>query len=424
MLKLPVFRKPKGIVKPRLPHLEYTLLKKLLHNGSEPGQEKKLLLQSKITLNHKIDMPNIKPSSLSDVSASGKPKKLLDQYSEFLRNRHYSLRTEKTYIGWVRQYILFHGKRHPREMGVDEINAFITHLVNQKAVSASTQNQAISAILFLYRNVLQIELDDRALVPIRPTRPKRVPTVLSRQEAKKVIAHLDGLYKLMTQIMYGSGLRLMEVMRLRVKDLDFANHQIVVRDGKGENDRVTMFPDILLEPLRLHLQQVKAQHDLDLALGHGTVYLPYALERKYPTANREFAWQYVFPARELSIDPVSGLKQRHHLNEANLQRAVKQAARLAHIDKPVTPHAFRHSFATHLLENGYDIRTVQELLGHKDVKTTMIYTHVLNRGGLAVKSPLDEIREKKAEYSVGLHACLAACVPAAQWSGIKSPLDP
>jgi integron integrase len=334
-------------------------------------------------------MPDIKTSSPSDVSPPGKPKKLLDRYSEFLRNRHYSLRTEKTYISWVRQYILYHNKRHPREMGADEINAFITYLVNQKTVSASTQNQAISAILFLYRNVLQIALDDRALVPIRPTRPKRVPTVLSRQEAKNVIAHLDGIYKLMTQIMYGSGLRLMEVMRLRVKDLDFGNHQIIVRDGKGENDRLTMFPDILLEPLRLHLQQVKAQHELDLSQGHGTVYLPYALERKYPTANREFAWQYVFPARELSIDPVSGVKQRHHLNEANLQRAVKQASRLVHIDKPVTPHAFRHSFATHLLENGYDIRTVQELLGHKDVKTTMIYTHVLNRGGLAVKSPLD-----------------------------------
>jgi integron integrase len=343
-------------------------------------------------------MPYNTPSSPSDTSPSGKStpsesiskgKKLLDQYSEFLRNRHYSLRTEKTYIGWVRQYILFHNKRHPREMGVAEINDFITYLVNQKSVSASTQNQAISAILFLYRNVLQIELDEKALVSIRPTRPKRIPTVLSRDEAKKVIAQMDGIYKIMTQIMYGSGLRLMEVMRLRVKDLDFANRQIIVRDGKGENDRVTMFPDVLLEPLRSHLRQVKAQHEMDLKLGFGNVYLPYALERKYPNAGREFAWQYVFPAPNLSIDPVSGIQQRHHWNESALQKAVKQAARLARIDKPVTPHAFRHSFATHLLENGYDIRTVQELLGHKDVKTTMIYTHVLNRGGLAVKSPLD-----------------------------------
>jgi integron integrase len=332
-----------------------------------------------------------KPTSSWPFSPAPKEKKLLDQYSEALRNRHYSLRTEKTYISWVRQYILYHKKRHPREMGVPEINDFISHLVNQKTVSASTQNQAISATLrvFLYRNVLKIQLDEKALIPIRPTRPNRVPTVLSREEAKKVISKMDGLYKLMAQLMYGSGLRLMEVMRLRVKDLDFANRQIVVRDGKGENDRVTMFPDILLEPLRLHLQQVKAQHDLDLSKGYGTVYLPYALERKYPNANREFAWQYAFPAPVLSTDPIRGVKQRHHLNEANLQRAVKQAARRANIDKPVTPHTFRHSFATHLLENGYDIRTVQELLGHKDVKTTMIYTHVLNRGGLAVKSPLD-----------------------------------
>src|SRR5215207_4635843 len=342
-----------------------------------------------IASEHENDMPNITPSSPQNVPPSGKSKKLLDQYSEFLRNRHYSLRTEKTYIGWVRQYILFHNKRHPRDMGVVEINDFITHLVNQKTVSASTQNQAISAILFLYRNVLGIKLDEQALDPIRPTKPKRVPTVLSRQEAKKVIANMDGIYKLMTQIMYGSGLRLMEAMRLRVKDLDFANRQIIIRDGKGENDRITMFPDLLLEPLRLRLQQVKAQHDLDLAMGYGTVHLPYALARKYPNADREFAWQYVFQSHELSVDPVSGFRQRHHWNESALQKAVKQAARLAKLDKPVSPHTFRHSFATHLLENGYDIRTVQELLGHKDVKTTMIYTHVLNRGGLAVKSPLD-----------------------------------
>jgi integron integrase len=317
------------------------------------------------------------------------PKKLLDRYSEVLRNLHYSLRTEKTYVGWVRQYILYHNKRHPQAMGVAEINDFVTHLVNQKTVSASTQNQAISAILFLYRNVLRIELDETALLPIRPGKPKRVPTVLSRTEAKRVIAHMDGIYKIMAQLMYGSGLRLMEVLRLRVKDLDFANRQIIVRDGKGENDRVTMFPEILLEPLRLHLQHVRTLHEQDLARGFGTIYLPYALDRKYPNAGREFAWQYVFPASDLSTDPLTGIRQRHHWNESTLQKAVKQAARLARMDKPVSPHTFRHSFATHLLEDGYDIRTVQELLGHKDVKTTMIYTHVLNRGGLAVKSPLD-----------------------------------
>ena len=337
-------------------------------------------------------MPDIQnPSQPPAVSptGSGRSKKLLDQYSEVLRNRHYSLRTEKTYLGWVRQFILYHQKRHRRDMGVTEIKDFITFLANQRAIAASTQNQAISAILFLYREVLNIQLDDTALIPIRPTKPKRIPTVLSRGEAKTVIAHMDGIHKLMTQIMYGSGLRLMEVMRLRVKDLDFDNRQIIVRDGKGENDRVTMLPDVLIAHLRLHLNQVKALHDLDLAMGYGTVYLPYALERKYRNANSEFAWQYVFPAPVFSIDPISGVKQRHHLNESGLQKAVKKAARLAKINKPVTPHTFRHSFATHLLENGYDIRTVQELLGHKDVKTTMIYTHVLNRGGLAVKSPLD-----------------------------------
>lgn len=321
--------------------------------------------------------------------APKKEKKLLDRYAEALRTLHYSARTEKTYISWVRQYILHHHKRHPREMGAAEINEFITFLANQKNVAASTQNQAISAILFLYRRVLNIELDETALFPIRPARPKRLPVVLSKDEAKKIIDRMSGVYKLMTQIMYGSGLRLMEVLRLRIKDLDFENHQIVVRDGKGENDRFTTFPSVLLEPLRLHLKGVKAQHEQDLSLGFGRVYLPYALERKYSNANREFAWQYVFPAQDLSINPANGVKQRHHIVESSLQKAVKQAAKLANVNKLVTPHTFRHSFATHLLQNGYDIRTVQELLGHKDVKTTMIYTHVLQRGGLAVKSPLD-----------------------------------
>ena len=329
------------------------------------------------------------PSNQGKGTSSTKGKKLLDRYREALRNRHYSYRTEQTYVSWVRQFILFHGKRHPVEMGETEINAFVTYLVNKKNVAASTQNQAISAILFLYRHVLEIELDEKALVPIRPTKPKRIPTVLSKAEARRVIEQMSGVYRLMTELLYGSGLRLMEVLRLRVKDLDFDNRQIIVRDGKGENDRVTIFPESVLEPLRLQLKQVEAQHAIDLRDGFGTVHLPYALERKYPNANREFAWQFVFPATELSIDPDSGRRQRHHINKSSLQKAVKAAARRARINKHVTPHIFRHSFATHLLQNGYDIRTVQELLGHKDVKTTMIYTHVLQRGGLAVRSPLD-----------------------------------
>jgi len=289
----------------------------------------------------------------NDPNPAEKRKKLLEQYSEILRNLHYSSRTEKTYISWVRQYILHHNpglsisnaKRHPREMGAPEINEFITFLANQKNVSASTQNQAISAVLFLYRHVLNIQLDETALLSIRPTKPKRIPTVLSKEEAKNVIAKMVGVHKLMAQIMYGGGLRLMEVLRLRVKDLDFENHQIIVRDGKGENDRVTTLPNFLLEPLHLHIRQVKAQHDQDLSKGFGTVYLPYALERKYPNANREFAWQYVFPALNLSTNPANGLKQRHHINESSLQKAVKQAAKLIKIDKPVSPHTFRQCVA-------------------------------------------------------------------------------
>jgi integron integrase len=316
-------------------------------------------------------------------------KKLLDRLSDQLRIKHYSLRTEYTYVAWVRRFILFHNKKHPLSMGAPEINAFIAHLAVDEKVAASTQNQALSAIIFLYRHVLNVELDQTILSAVRPQKPKHIPTVLSKQEAKKVIDQLDGVFRLLTQIMYGSGLRLMEVLRLRVKDLDFANHQIIVRDGKGENDRITMFPDSLLEPLRLHLNQVKAVHEKDRFDGYGSVYLPYALEKKYSNASREWAWQYAFPASDLSTDPITGVKQRHHLHETSLQKTVKRAAQLAGIDKPVSPHTFRHSFATHLLQNGYDIRTVQELLGHKDVKTTMIYTHVLQRGGLAVKSPLD-----------------------------------
>ncbi len=318
-------------------------------------------------------------------------KKLLDELREQLRTRHYALRTENTYTAWVRKYILFHNKRHPKNMGAEEINAFLTHLALEKNVASSTQNQALSAILFLYRHVLKIELAQNTLIYSRPKKRKYIPTVLSKEEAKAVIQQMDGVYRLMAQIMYGSGLRLMEVLRLRVKDLDFANRHIIVRDGKGGDDRSTTFPDLLLEPLRLHINQVKALHEKDLFDGYGMVHLPNALKRKYPNANREWVWQYIFPANKRSIDPRTGINRRHHLHESSLQKAVKKAARLANVDKRVSPHTLRHSFATHLLEAGYDIRTVQELLGHKDVKTTMIYTHVLNRGPKAVRSPLDSM---------------------------------
>jgi integron integrase len=317
------------------------------------------------------------------------PKKLLDQYREALRLKHYSSHTEETYVLWVREYILYHNKRHPAQMSVPEINQFLTHLAVKKEVSASTQNQALSAILFLYRHVLHIDLDDSSLTAFRPRRSKTVPTVLSKDEVKRILNHLSGVYRIIAQIMYGGGLRVMETMRLRVKDIDFENHQIIVRDGKGENDRFTILPDSVVQPLKFHLRQVMLIHESDLANGYGSVYLPYGLEHKYPNANKEWIWQYIFPASELSRDPKTQIMRRHHLHETAVQRAVRQSARLAKIDKHGTPHIFRHSFATHLLQNGYDIRTVQELLGHKDVKTTMIYTHVLQRGGLAVQSPLD-----------------------------------
>ena len=316
-------------------------------------------------------------------------KKLLDQYRDAIQVRQYSARTGETYIQWTREYILYHNKRHPQEMGETEINQFITHLVTERKVSASTQNQAISAILFLYRHVLHIELDETRLAEFRPQRAKSIPTVLSKEEVKRIIDPMQGVHKLIVQVLYGSGLRIMECLRLRVKDIDFANHQIVVRDGKGGGDRVTPLPGTLFRPLELQIQYVKVLHEKDLAAGYGSVYLPYAIEQKSPNAHKELAWQYVFPAANLSEDPQTKIIRRHHLDESTIQKAVKEAARLAKITKKVSPHTFRHSFATHLLQNGYDIRTVQELLGHKDVKTTMIYTHVLQRGGLAVKSPLD-----------------------------------
>lgn len=317
------------------------------------------------------------------------PKKLLDQVRDALRTKHYSYRTEQSYVDWIRRYILYNDKRHPREMGAQEIEAFITHLATQRKVSVSTQNQALSALLFLYRTVL---LQDVEVPPAlsRPGRPKRLPTVLAHAEAVEVIGKMRGKTRLMAKLLYGSGLRLSECLRLRVKDIDFANHQIIVRDGKGEKDRATVLPESLVPELKVHLEDVKALHEKDLHEGYGEAALPYALGVKYPNAGYEWAWQYVFPASQRSQDPRTGMVRRHHLDESVLQRAVKEAARKTSIAKPVSPHTFRHSFATHLLQNGYDIRTVQELLGHKDVKTTMIYTHVLQRGGLAVRSPLDD----------------------------------
>ncbi len=316
------------------------------------------------------------------------PKKLLEQMRDALRLKHYALRTETAYLDWVRRFILFHDKRHPATLGAPEITAFLTHLAVEGRVAASTQTQALSALLFLYRSVLQIDLDE-TLALVRAKEPRRLPTVLTKADVQAVLRHLAGEYLLMAQLLYGSGLRLMECLRLRVKDVDFERRQLTVREGKGMQDRVTMLPEPVRLPLQAHLVRVKQVHDADLAQGLGAVYLPFALERKYPNAHTEWHWQYVFPSDRLSTDPRSGQRRRHHLDESGLQKAVRRAAHLAALPTPVSCHTFRHSFATHVLEAGYDIRTVQELLGHRDVRTTMIYTHVLNRGGLAVRSPLE-----------------------------------
>ena len=314
---------------------------------------------------------------------------LLDRVREAVRTRHYSIRTEESYIRWIREFILFFDKRHPSELGAKEVSAFVSHLAVTRRVAASTQNQALSALLFLYREVLQQPIEWVDDVE-RAKRPKRLPVVFTRDEVKAVLGHLRAEMWLMASLLYGSGLRLMECVRLRVKDVDFAQLQIVVREGKGDKDRVTMLPPSLAEPLRRQLERARALHEADVREGFGRVYLPYALARKYPNADREWAWQYVFPARQRSLDPRTGREQRHHIAETALQKAVRVAVRAAGIEKPGSCHTLRHSFATHLLESGYDIRTIQELLGHADVQTTMIYTHVLNKGGRGVRSPLEE----------------------------------
>ena len=324
--------------------------------------------------------------------ASKVPEKprLLDQLRAAIRVRHYSIRTEESYVRWVREFILFHHKRHPEDLGEAEVSRYLTHLAVNHKVTASTQNQALSALLFLYRNVLKRELGQFQDIE-KAKRPQRLPMVFTREEVRAVLAQLEGTEWLMASLLYGAGLRLMECLRLRAKDLDFSYRQVVVRDGKGQKDRVTLLPEALIKPLQRHLERVKALHTADLKEGFGEVYLPDALARKYPNACREWGWQYVFPSSKRSVDPRSGAVRRHHQDENTLQRAVGAAVRRAGLIKPGSCHTFRHSFATHLLEDGYDIRTVQELLGHQDVRTTMIYTHVMNKGGKGVRSPLDSI---------------------------------
>ena len=318
---------------------------------------------------------------------SAKPR-LLDQVREALRLRHYSYRTEQQYVGWIRRFIIYHDRRHPAQLGGPQVEAFLSHLAVDRRVSAATQAQALAAILFLYKHVLNVDLPWLAGV-VRATRPKRLPVVLSRLEVRGVLGKLHGKYWLIASLLYGSGLRLMEALRLRLKDLNLEQRLIVVRDGKGRKDRVTIIPDVLIEPLRLQLAEVREQHHVAVRLGFAGVELPLALARKYPQAHLELGWQYVFPAKRPSQDPRTGIWRRHHIYEDSLQRQVKQAVRAAGIDKPASCHTFRHCFATHLIEAGADIRTVQELMGHASVKTTQIYTHVLNRGGIAARSPLD-----------------------------------
>ena len=322
------------------------------------------------------------------AGAGSQPPKLLDQLRESLRVRHYSLRTEDAYLDWVRRFILFHGKRHPRDLGAPEVQAFLSHLAVDRRVSPSTQNQAKAALLFLYRHVLDADLPWLAEI-VQAKRQARLPVVLTPGEVRTLFDQMEGGMALLAQVLYGTGMRLMEGLRLRVKDVEFERREILVRDGKGGKDRVTMLPDRLVAPLRAHLDKVRALHERDLEEGFGEVYLPDALAEKCRAAPRAWGWQWVFPSNLRAMDPRSGAIRRHHLQAESVQKAIRLAARSGELVKPVTPHVLRHSFATHLLAAGHDIRTVQELLGHKDVATTMIYTHVLNRGGRGVTSPLD-----------------------------------
>ncbi len=325
------------------------------------------------------------------MNRHGKPSPFLARVRAAIRLRHYSIRTEQAYLYWIRRFIRFHNRRHPEEMGAPEVERFLSHLAVHDQVAAATQNQALNALVFLYKAVLDRPLGD--IDAIRAKRSQRLPVVLSKAEVRRLFRCLDGKQWLVACVLYGSGLRLMECLRLRVKDIDFEHRAILVRDGKGGKDRVVTLPDEITIPLRRHLQSVKNTHQKDLADGYGEVYLPHALARKYPNAGVSWAWQYVFPSARRSVDPRSSVTRRHHMDESSVQKAIKQALRRAGIDKPASCHTLRHSFATHLLERGMDIRTVQEQLGHKDIRTTQVYTHVLKRGGNAVRSPLGDVLE-------------------------------
>jgi integron integrase len=353
----------------------------------------------------------------ADLRPDKETKRLVERVREEIRARHYSLRTEQAYWYWIRYFVRFHGKRHPAEMGAAEVTSFLSWLATERNVAAATQNQALSALLFLYKHVLGVALPWLDEL-VRAQRPVRLPTVLAEGEVRRLLGAMRGSARIMAGLLYGARLRQIECLMLRVKDIDFAYRQIIVRDGKGARDRATMLPENLVQPLQAHLGKVRLLHQRDRSEGFGEVWLPHALARKYPRAGYEWAWQFVLPSANRSEDPRSGALRRHHLHPDTIARAVKRAAARAAIDKPVSCHTLRHSFATHLLERGYDIRTVQELLGHSDVSTTMIYTHVMNKGARAVKSPLDRLEQPAARYGVG-----SAISPSA-WKLVEPKVGP